>query len=226
MIARRVASLPHALVDDIPGQIGKEGAEMTRYLRWLSQRIGSLGGSDYQPAIHLDLLGALGTFYDNNAGRITEQLRAWERAAQPYRLRIESPVLRENRRAQIRAMKTLREYISSRKMTVELVADEWANTIDDVLAFIDAGAADMIHIKMPNLGSIHNSIEAVLACRGAGVGALLGGSYAETEIAARASVHVALATRPDLIMAKPGVGTDEAISLVQNEMARTLACIQ
>jgi len=111
-------------------------------------------------------------------------------------------------------------------MKVELVADEWANTLDDIRAFVDAGAADMIQIKMPDLGSIHNTIQAVLACKAADVGALLGGSYAETELSARASVHVALATQPDLIMAKPGVGTDEAISLVQNEMARTLAWIR
>jgi methylaspartate ammonia-lyase len=37
---------------------------------------------------------------------------------------------------------------------------------------------------------------------------------------------VALATRPDLIMAKPGMGVDEGIMLVQNEMARTLAWIR
>ena len=226
MIARRVASLPHALVDDVPGQVGKEGAEMTKYLRWLSQRIRTLGGNDYHPAIHLDVHGALGRMYDKSAARISEQLRTWELATQPYRLRVESPVLRENRQAQIRAMKTLKEYAMSRHMTVELVADEWANTLEDIQAFIDAGAADMIQIKMPDLGSIHNSVEAVLACKRAGVGALLGGSYAETEIAARASVHTALATRPDLIMAKPGVGTDEAISLVQNEMTRTLFYIQ
>ena len=226
MIARRVASLPHALVDDIPGQVGKEGAEITRYLRWLSLRIRTLGGSNYQPAIHLDLHGALGMLYENHAAKIAEQLLTWEQAAQPYRLRIESPVLRENRQAQIWTMQTLREYARSRKMTVELVVDEWANTLEDIHAFLDAEAADMIQIKMPDLGSIHNSVEAVLACKEAGVGALLGGSYAETEISARASVHVALATRPNLIMAKPGVGTDEAISLVQNEMARTLSWIR
>jgi methylaspartate ammonia-lyase len=226
MIARRVASLPHALVDDIPGQIGKEGIEMTRYLRWLSQRIGTLGGDNYQPMIHLDLHGALGRLYDNDSGKMLGQLLAWELAAQPYRLRIESPVLQQSRQAQITAMKTLREYVSFRKMKVELVADEWANTLEDIHAFVGAGAADMIQIKMPDLGSIHNTIQAVLACQAADVGALLGGSYAETELSARTSVHVALATQPDLIMAKPGVGTDEAISLVQNEMARTLACIR
>jgi methylaspartate ammonia-lyase len=226
MIARRVASLPHALVDDIPGQIGKEGADLTRYLRWLSQRIGTLGGEDYQPVIHLDLHGALGRLYDNAPGRMLGQLLAWELAARPYRLRIESPVLLESRQAQIRAMKTLREYVGFRKMDVELVADEWANSLDDIRAFVDTGAADMIQIKMPDLGSIHNSIEAVLACKAGGVGALLGGSYAETDLSARVSAHVALATQPDLLMAKPGVGVDEAVSLVQNEMARSLVSIQ
>ncbi|MFN2218874.1 MAG: enolase C-terminal domain-like protein, partial [Anaerolineae bacterium] len=127
---------------------------------------------------------------------------------------------------QIQAMKTLREYVGFRKMDVELVADEWANSLDDVRAFVDAGAADMIQIKMPDLGSVHNSIEAVLVCKAGGVGALLGGSYAETDLSARVSTHVALATQPDLLMAKPGVGVDEAISLVQNEMARSLVSIQ
>jgi len=58
------------------------------------------------------------------------------------------------------------------------------------------------------------------------VGTLLGGSYAETDLSARVAAHVALATQPDLVMAKPGAGVDEAISLVQNEMTRTLAWIQ
>jgi len=223
MIARRVSSLPHALVDDIPGQVGKDGAEMTRYLRWLSQRIGTLGGDDYRPVIHLDLHGALGRLYDNQAGRMLGQLLAWELAAQPYHLRIETPVLRDSRQAQIETMRILREMAGFRKMTVELVADEWANNLDDIRAFVDAGAADMIQIKMPDLGSIHNTVQAVLACKAGGVGALLGGSYAETDLSARVSVHVALATQPDLIMAKPGVGVDEAISLVHNEMARALA---
>ncbi len=226
MIARRVASLPHALVDEIPGQIGKEGVEMTRYLRWLSKRIGALGGDDYQPVIHLDLHGALGRLYGDNPGLIAAQLQTWEQAARPYRLRIESPILRESHQAQIKAMKTLRGAAILRQLTVELVADEWANSLDDILAFVAADAADMIHVKMPDLGSLSNSIQAVLACKARGVGALLGGSYTETDLSARVSAHVALATQPDLLMAKPGVGTDEAISLTQNEMARALARIR
>jgi methylaspartate ammonia-lyase len=153
-------------------------------------------------------------------------LRALELAAQPYRLRIECPVMMESRQAQIEMMHKLLAYVRFRKMTVQLVADEWANTLEDIQAFLDAGAADMIQIKMPDLGSLHNSVEAVLACQKAGIGAFLGGSCAETDLSARVSAHVALAARPDMVMAKPGMGVDEAVSLMQNEMARTLAVIQ
>ncbi len=109
---------------------------------------------------------------------------------------------------------------------MQLVADEWANTLDDVQAFIAAGAADMIQVKMPDLGSVHNSIQAVLACKAGGIGAFLGGSCAETDLSARVAVHIALATQPDMIMAKPGMGVDEGVTLAHNEMARTLAWIK
>jgi methylaspartate ammonia-lyase len=111
-------------------------------------------------------------------------------------------------------------------MTVQLVADEWANTLEDIRAFVEAQAADMIQIKMPDLGSVHNTIQAVLVCKAGGVGAFLGGSCAETDLSARVAVHIALATRPDMMMAKPGMGVDEGITLVHNEMARTLAWIE
>jgi methylaspartate ammonia-lyase len=57
------------------------------------------------------------------------------------------------------------------------------------------------------------------------VGAFLGGSCAENDLSARMATHVALATRPDILMAKPGMGVDEGVSLVNNEMVRTLAQI-
>jgi methylaspartate ammonia-lyase len=226
MIVRRIASLPHALVDDLPGQVGRDGGELARYLRWLAKRIGELGGPDYQPTIHLDIYGALGQICDHQPGRMLGQLYAWEQAASPYPLRIETPVLMDSRQAQIETMKTLREYVRFRKMNVQLVADEWANTLEDIRAFAAAGAADMIQIKLPDLGSLHNAIEAVLACKSEGIGAFVGGSYAETDLSARVSAHAALATGADLLMAKPGMGVDEAISLVQNEMARTLAVLR
>ncbi|MCL7453652.1 MAG: hypothetical protein M8467_11465 [Anaerolineae bacterium] len=225
MIVRRVESLPHATVDDVRGQVGAEGAELSRYLRWLTQRIGQLGGRDYRPVIHLDLNGALGRIYDNQPGKILGQLHTWELAAKPYLLRIENPVILDSRASQLEAMAQLREYLHFRKMGVQLVASAWAKSPGAVQAFLDAGAADMIHIKMPELG-VHHAVDAVLACRDAEAGSLLGGSSAETDLSARVSAHLALATQPDLLLAKPGVGVDEAVSLVRNEMARVLSQIQ
>ena len=223
MIARRVASLPHSLADNIPEHIGQDAIVLTRYARWLKARIRELGGPDYRPTIHLDVHGALGQILGNNLGRVLGSLYALEQAVQPYPLRIECPVMMGSREAQIEGMKTLREYVRLRKMKVQLVADEWANTLDDIRAFVEAGAADMIQVKMPDLGGVHNSVEAVLACKAGGVGAFLGGSCAETDLSARVSAHVALAARPDIVMAKPGMGVDEGIAIVSNEMARALA---
>lgn len=226
MIARRVASLPHTLVDNIPEHLGEDGQVLVNYARWLRERIPQLAGDDYQPTIHLDVHGALGRIYDNNLGQILGYLIQLEKAVAPYPLRLESPLILDSRADQIEAMRKLREYVRFRNMKVKLVADEWANTLEDIRAFVDAGAADMIQVKMPDLGSVHNSIEAVLACKAAGVGAFLGGSCAETNLSAQVAVHVALATRPDMIMAKPGMGVDEGVMLVHNEMARTLAWIK
>ncbi len=223
MIARRVASLPHALVDDIPEQLGSDGSKLVQYARWVRERIQALAGSDYRPTIHLDVHGALGQVFDNNLGKVLGVLYALESAVQPYPLRVECPVMLASREAQIDAMRTLRQYVKSRGLGVQLVADEWANTLDDIRAFVDAQAADMIQIKMPDLGSVHNAVDAVLACKQGGAGAFLGGSCAETDISARVGVHVALAARPDIVMAKPGMGVDEAVMLAQNEMGRALA---
>ncbi len=226
MIVRRAASLPHALVDDIPEQLGRDGSRLVQYVRWLKERIGRLGGEDYRPVLHLDVHGALGRISGDEPGRVLGHLYALEQAAKPYPLRVECPVMMDSRAAQIEMMKTLRGYIRARRMSVQLAADEWADTLEDIQAFIEAGAADMIQIKMPDLGGLHHTVEAVLACRAGGVGALLGGSCAETDLSARVSVHAALATRPDAILAKPGMGVDEGMMLVHNEMARTLAWIR
>jgi methylaspartate ammonia-lyase len=226
MILRRVASLPHTLVDNIPDHLGEDGQILVRYARWLRERIPQLAGNDYQPTIHLDVHGALGQIYENDLGKILGYLYRLEKSVAPYPLRVESPLILESRETQIDAMKTLRDYIHVREMKVQLVADEWANTLEDIQAFIAAQAVDMIQVKMPDLGSVHNSIQAVLACKAGGVGAFLGGSCAETDLSARVTAHIALATQPDLMLAKPGMGVDEAVTVVQNEMARTLAWIK
>ena len=47
---------------------------------------------------------------------------------------------------------------------VKIVADEWCNTYRDIVDFTDAASCHMVQIKTPDLGSIHNIVDAVLYC--------------------------------------------------------------
>ncbi len=102
------------------------------------------------------------------------------------------------------------------------MADEWANTAEDIHRFAAHQCVDMIQIKTPDLGSIHNTIDAVLDCQRHGVGAVLGGTCAETDQSARATTHVGIATGVAQMLAKPGMGFDEGYTIVLNEMNRAL----
>ena len=108
---------------------------------------------------------------------------------------------------------------------MELVADEWCNTLEDLEAFLTAEAADLVQLKMPDMGSLHDTIIGIQRCRNAGVGVYLGGSCAETDLSARVSVHIAVAAQVDVMLAKPGMGVDEGYMIVANEQARLLACL-
>jgi methylaspartate ammonia-lyase len=116
--------------------------------------------------------------------------------------------------------------LDKRDIDVEIVADEWCNTLEDIKYFADAKAGHMIQIKTPDLGGIQNVVEAVLYCKAKNIGAYQGGTCNETDISAKACVHIAMATSPDQILAKPGMGVDEAYMITFNEMARILSINQ
>jgi methylaspartate ammonia-lyase len=98
--------------------------------------------------------------------------------------------------------------------------------LEDIKRFAEAGAADFVQIKTPDLGSIHNTIEAVLYCKAHAMGACLGGTANETDQSTRICTHIGLACQPDFMLSKPGLGADEALMIQTNEMARTLALLQ
>jgi methylaspartate ammonia-lyase len=222
MILREADSLPHGLVNT-PSLVGTDGETLVQYVSWVSDRVAALRQrSNYEPVLHFDVYGIVGLVTEQRLDRIADVLVAMERAARPFSLRVEHPLDAGGRADQIRQMALLRARLRELGSHVELVADEWANTVDDIREFNRAGAADMIQIKTPDLGGLHNSVEAVLDCRQHGVLAHIGGSCCETDCCARACVHVALATGADQILAKPGMGVDEGMSIVGNEMSRVL----
>ena len=83
-----------------------------------------------------------------------------------------------------------------------------------------------MQIKTPDLGGINNSIEAVLYCKAHGMGCCLGGTANETDLSARITAQIALATGPDFMLSKPGIGADEGLMILTNEMLRTLALVR
>lgn len=222
MILRGVDSLPHGLINS-PDLVGPGGKTLIDYVGWVSRRVRELRrDAAYEPVLHFDVYGMLGLMAGQRLDRVADVLVAMEAEAKPFALRVEHPIDGGSRTAQIEQMAALRGLLRERGSAVALVADEWANTVADIRAFNAAGAADMIQIKTPDLGGLHHSVDAVLDCRRHGVLAHIGGSCCESDRSARACVHVALATQADQILAKPGMGVDEGLAIVGNEMARTL----
>ncbi len=226
IIIKRARVLPHGLINNVETKLGRHGELLKEYVAWLRNRVYQLGGEDYKPVLHIDVYGTMGMAFNNDFDRIAGYLGELEKAASPLHLRIEGPVDMGEREEQIRALKALTAAVHARGINVEIVADEWCNTYEDFVAFTEARAGDMLQIKTPDLGGINNSIEAVLYCKKHGMGAYLGGTCNETDRSAQVCVHIALATQPDQMLAKPGMGVDEGLQIVFNEMQRTLALLR
>ncbi len=126
-----------------------------------------------------------------------------------------------SRDGQVWALAALRAELRRVDAAIEIVADEWYNTLHDIEVFVEAQAADVIHVKTPDLGGLHDTAAALLLVRRGGLAAYCGGTCNETDRSAQVSAHVAMAYGADLVLAKPGMGVDEGMMIVGNEMART-----
>ncbi len=217
MILKGAKVLPHALINNVETKLGTDGGLLLEYIEWLRDRIERLKkAEDYQPVLHIDVYGTIGI-------AIIEYFRKLEKAAHPLKLRIEGPMDMDDRESQMLALKELTSIIDFEGLNIQIVADEWCNTLDDIKYFADNRAGHMIQIKTPDLGGINNVAEAVLYCKAKGVGAYQGGTCNETDRSAQVCTHIAMATKPDQILAKPGMGVDEGYMIVYNEMQRILA---
>ena len=225
MIMKGAQILPHALINNVETKLGKDGSILKEYVAWLRDRIQELRPTeDYTPIMHIDVYGTIGqAFGDDNFVGMADYIADLEQIAKPFKLRIEGPMDAGEREKQMLCMKGLREEMDKRGINVELVADEWCNTLEDVIYFCDNKAGHMAQIKTPDLGGINNTIEAVLYCKEHGFGAYQGGTCNETNRSAEVCVECAMATKPDQILAKPGMGVDEGYMIVYNEMSRILA---
>ena len=226
MIIKGAAVLPHALINNVETKLGTHGEKLADYVVWLRNRIlEHRSDENYNPVLHIDCYGTIGQIFgNNNYKEMADYIEQLGKLAKPFHLRIEGPMDCDcDRETQIEALAGLTAEIDRRGCDVELVADEWCNTLEDIKLFADAKAGHMVQIKTPDLGGVNNTIEAVLYCEKKGIGAYQGGTCNETDRSAQVCVHCAMATKPVQILAKPGMGVDEGFMIVYNEMERILA---
>lgn len=226
MIIKGAQVLPHALINNVDTKLGKNGEKLKEYVEWLRNRILEFRSNEnYSPVLHIDVYGTIGAaFGNNNYKAMADYIEELGRIAKPFKLRIEGPMDCDcDRETQLIALAALTKELDDRGCDVELVADEWCNTLEDIKLFADNKAGHMVQIKTPDLGGINNTIEAVLYCKEKGIGAYQGGTCNETDRSAQVCVHCAMATQPVQILAKPGMGVDEGYMIVYNEMNRIIA---
>jgi methylaspartate ammonia-lyase len=223
-IIRRADVMPHGLINRLQ-LVGEKGEALQDYVSWIVTRLKKYGADDYCPEIHLDAYGLLGRAFGLDAGRIASYLADLAERVAPLQFCMETPVLMDDRAGQIEMFAAIRSELEAIGSSAMLIVDEWANDIGDIRAFVEAGAAHMINVKSPDLGSLHHAAHAVLECKAGHVRPILGGSCNDSDISGRAMCHVALATEPAWVLARPGMGMDEGFQIVHNEMARTLALV-
>jgi methylaspartate ammonia-lyase len=180
MILKNVDLLPHGLINTRE-LVGQGGEALESYITWIRNRIAALApGAGYLPVIHLDVYGQVGNEAGSSVVKTADIIQRLERAAGPHELRIEHPMDAGSREGQIEALGSLRQLLREQGSRVGIVADEWANTAEDISLFVSSGAVDFVQIKTPDLGSVSHTVDAILDCLAHGVGAVLGGSCSET----------------------------------------------
>lgn len=224
MIIKEADVLPHALINHVETKLGKDGSILKEYVEWLRDRILKWRASDsYNPVFHIDVYGTIGLAFNNDVDKMTTYLMELEEVAKPFAIRIEGPVDTGDREGTMQALKAITAELEKRGSKLEIVADEWCNTLEDIKYFADNKAGHMLQIKTPDLGGVNNVAEAILYCNEKNIGSYCGGTCNETNISAQTTTNIAIACMADQCLAKPGMGVDEGYMIVRNEMNRVIA---
>ncbi|NLC44535.1 MAG: methylaspartate ammonia-lyase, partial [Clostridiales bacterium] len=163
MIIKGADVLPHGLINNVHNKLGDDGKLLLKYVGWLRDRIPELEpAQEYNPVLHIDVYGTIGMAFDNDYNKIIDYFKELEKEASPFKLRIEGPIDVEAREGQMLALRELTRRVDEENINIQIVADEWCNTLEDIKYFADNRAGHMIQIKTPDLGGINNTIEAVL----------------------------------------------------------------
>ncbi|MER9795303.1 methylaspartate ammonia-lyase [Mesorhizobium sp. M0213] len=224
MVLKAVDVLPHGLINSRQ-KFGVDGQTFMEFVKWVATRASEIGRPGYHPVLHFDVYGWIGQEIGLEPQRIADFICKVADTVPDFTLNIESPADFGSTQAQIEHYAKIVSILDNRGSSARIVVDERCNTLEDIRLFAEAKAAHLVQIKTPDVGSIADTARAVLLCKENKVGAYVGGSCTETDLSAQASVHVAVATQADMMLAKPGMGVDEAFSIVGNEQNRLLAML-
>lgn len=224
MILKQADVLPHGLINNVETKLGHHGEKLLEYITYLKNRTLALrSNDDYNPVFHLDVYGTIGIIFNNDVRKIVDYLKVLSLAAKPFKLRIEGPVDTYDREGTMTYLRDITALLDKEEIDLEIVADEWCNTLEDVIYFADNKAGHMLQIKTPDLGGINNIVEAILYCNEKQIGSYCGGTCNETNISSEATTNIAIACNATQCLAKPGMGTDEGFMIVKNEINRVCA---
>lgn len=226
MIIKGADVLPHALINNVKEKLGEHGEILLDYVKWLRDRIlAKRVNPEYYPIFHIDVYGTIGAAFNCDTVKMADYIATLVEAAKPFKLRIEGPMDVEDRDKQIEALAALTTEVDRRGIEVELVADEWCNTLEDIKLFANKKAGHVVQIKTPDLGGVNNIADAILYCNKVGIGSYCGGTCNETNRSAEVTTNIGMACGALQVLAKPGMGVDEGFMIVFNEMARVEALV-
>jgi len=216
MIIKETDVLPHALINHVETKLGKNGELLFEYVGWLRDRILSQRVDEsYNPVMHIDVYGTIGLAFNNDDDKMVDYLLTLEEQAKPFAIRIEGPVDTGDREGTMCHLRDITAKLKAKGSKLEIVADEWCNTLEDIIYFADNGAGHMLQIKTPDLGGVNNVAEAIIYCNKKGVGSYCGGTCNETNISAQTTTNIAIACGATQCLAKPGMGVDEGYMIVK-----------
>ncbi len=224
MIIKGADVLPHALINHVDTKLGKNGEILLEYIAWLRDRIlQHRTDKNYSPVFHIDVYGTIGLAFNYDVEKMFNYLLKCEETAKPFAIRIEGPIDTGDQAGTLHYEKVLTKMLNDCGSKLQIVADEWCNTLEDIKLFANEKAGHVLQIKTPDLGGVNNVAEAIIYCNEMGVGSYCGGTCNETDQSAKVTTNIAIACRALQCLAKPGMGVDEGFMIVKNEMNRVIA---
>jgi methylaspartate ammonia-lyase len=196
-------------------RLGKTGELLQRFVRqWRQDH-----SDGYQPALYLNLGGALGVLSDHNVGRLLGLVYGLRHVSEPAPLYLVDPVLGGDREEQLLLLAELAQLLQIRQMNVGLIARRWLQSPDDVSAYLRAGVVDGLHLEPLRMGSWLALMEGMIACQERETAVILGDTLQTTTTGLDLLAQIAVAGQPDLVVAP--LGQPHTTANLHNVILRT-----